>query len=79
MSPNISGSLNFIYQKNGYYVTLSQFYNDEYYYSDSHDYKTDALHSPKYIFGRNFEKWRLSFWVNNIFNEKYPVRGFYFG
>ena len=79
MSPSISGSLNFIYQKNGYYVTLSQFYKDEYYYSDSHDNKTDAYILHNMSFGKDFEKLRLSFWVNNIFNERYPVRGFYFG
>ena len=79
MSPNISGSLNFIYQKNGYNVTLSQFYSDEYYYSDSHDNKTDPYTLQNISFGKVFKKWRLSFWVNNIFNERYPLRGFYFG
>ena len=79
MSPNISGSMNIFFKKNGYHLTLSQFYNDEYYYSDSHDHKTDAYTIQNISFGRDFEKWRLSFWINNAFDVRYPVRGFYFG
>ena len=79
MSPNISGSMNIIFKKNGYHVTLSQFYKDEYYYSDSHDHKTDAFTLQNITFGRDFVKLRLSFWINNTFDEIYPVRGFYFG
>ena len=79
MSPSISGSMNFIYQKNDYHATFSQFYKDEFYYSDSHDYKTDAYVLNNISFGRNFEKWGFSLWVNNLFDKRYPVRGFYFG
>ena len=51
----------------------------EYYFSDSHDNKTNAYSIENLSFGRNFNNVSLSIWVNNMFDKRYPVRGFYFG
>ena len=64
---------------NGNFFRLSHCYKGEYYFSDSHDNKTNAYSIDNLSFGRNFKNISLSIWVNNLFDKRYPVRGFYFG
>lgn len=52
---------------------------DAFYFSDSHDRKSDAyalLHLGLAYRGARLE---ASLWVRNVFDEDYAVRGFYFG
>ena len=79
MSPNVSASVILAYQNNGYFFRLSHSYKDEYYFSDSHDNKTDAYSLDNLSFGRDFNNISLSIWVNNLFDRRFPIRGFYFG
>ena len=79
MSPDISSSFTLTYQNNGNFFRLSHCYKGDYYYSDSHDNKTNAYSIENLSFGRNFNNVSLSIWVNNMFDKRYPVRGFYFG
>ena len=79
MSPNVSASVTVAYQNNGYFFRLSHSHKDEYYFSDSHDNKTDVYSLDNLSFGRELNNISLSIWVNNLFDRRYPVRGFYFG
>ena len=79
MSPNFSASVTLAYQNNGYFIRLSHSHKDEYYFSDSHDNKTDVYSLDNLSFGRELNNISLSIWVNNLFDRRYPVRGFYFG
>jgi outer membrane receptor protein involved in Fe transport len=52
---------------------------DEFYFSDSHDEKSDSvalLHgSVSYL----AKQWQVKLWARNILDETYQTRGFYFG
>jgi outer membrane receptor protein involved in Fe transport len=53
---------------------------DEFYFSESHDQVSEAYHLVNfgitYAFSNSIE---ASFWVDNLLDTKYAVRGFYFG
>ncbi|OUW80127.1 MAG: hypothetical protein CBD77_00980 [bacterium TMED217] len=78
MSPNFTVSVILAYQNNGYFLTLSHSYKDEYYFSDSHNNKADAYSLNNLSLGRNFNNISLSIWVNNLFDKRFQTRGFYF-
>lgn len=52
---------------------------DEFYFSDSHDVRSDAydLLNASLTWTRN--QWQLTLWGRNLTDEDYHVRGFYFG
>ena len=51
----------------------------DFYYSDSHDNTSEdyILTNVNMIYTK--DKINLNFWVRNIFDEYYSLRGFYFG
>ncbi len=79
MSPNFTASVILAYQNNGYFLRLSHSHKDEYYFSDSHDYKADAYSLSNLSFGKDFNNVNMSIWVNNLFDKRFQTRGFYFG
>ena len=50
-----------------------------FYYSDSHDNKSRSYVLTNLSLGYQFDQFEASFWIHNLFNEYYSVRGFYFG
>ena len=79
MSPNISSSITISYRHAGYFITYNQTYKDAYYYSDSHNNQTEPYSLINLSLGKQIKKFTVSLWGNNIFDKRYPVRGFYFG
>ena len=79
MSPNTSISTTLSYQNNGYFFTLSHSYKSEYYFSDSHNNQTSAFTLNNLSFGKKLKNISLSIWLNNLFDKRFPIRGFYFG
>lgn len=51
---------------------------DEFYYSFSHDQIADASSTMNLKFGYQDTNWSYYLWAQNIFDQKYTVRGFYF-
>jgi outer membrane receptor protein involved in Fe transport len=52
---------------------------DEFYFSDSHDEKSDSvalLHGSIRYLAQN---WQVKLWARNILDKEYQTRGFYFG
>ena len=70
LSWEISNNLEFLLDFNG---------KSDFYYSDSHDNTSDdyILTNINMIYTK--DKINLNFWVRNIFDEYYSLRGFYFG
>ena len=70
LSWEISNNLEFLLDLNG---------KSDFYYSDSHDNTSDdyILTNINMIYTK--DKINLNFWVRNIFDEYYSLRGFYFG
>ena len=51
---------------------------DEFFFSDSHNQKSDpyGLLNGSIEYTRSF--WSVSLWARNLLNERYAVRGFFF-
>jgi len=52
---------------------------DEYYFSDSHNQRSDAYQLLNLTTGYSNDKWTISLWGKNIMDIRYATRGFYFG
>jgi outer membrane receptor protein involved in Fe transport len=52
---------------------------DEFYFDVSHDQKSAAYALTNLRLGYATERWTAQFYVRNLFDEHYAVRGFYFG
>lgn len=52
---------------------------DEFYFSDSHDQKSEAYELLNASLNYTQDDWNISLWARNITDEDYETRGFYFG
>ncbi len=50
-----------------------------YYFDTSHDQRSDSRMLANLRAGYETERWSVHVWARNVFDERYPVRGFYFG
>ncbi len=50
-----------------------------FYFDTSHDQRADSRFLANLRTGYEAERWSADVWVHNLFDERYPVRGFYFG
>ena len=48
------------------------------YFDTSHDQRSDSRQLVNLRTGYEAERWSAHVWVRNLFDERYPVRGFYF-
>ena len=54
-------------------------YKDSYYFSDSHNQKSQPYSLLNANFGRDFDLFSVKIWSRNLLNTQYTTRGFYFG
>ncbi len=52
---------------------------DEFFFDYSHDQKSFSYELVNARVGYDAERWSAHLWVRNLFDEKYAVRGFFFG
>jgi iron complex outermembrane receptor protein len=52
---------------------------DEFFFSDSHDQKSEAYQLLNGSLGYGTGSWSISLWGRNLLDERYAVRGFFFG
>ena len=52
---------------------------DEFYFSDSHDMKSEKYQLLNVTLGYDYESFSIMIWSKNILDERYAIRGFYFG
>ena len=50
-----------------------------FYYSDSHNNKSDSYVLTNAALRHSVDKWVIDLWVQNLFDEYYSTRGFFFG
>jgi iron complex outermembrane receptor protein len=50
-----------------------------FYFDTSHDQRSDARFLANVRAGYEAERWSIEAWVRNLLDERYPVRGFWFG
>lgn len=63
----------------GWFARVDATARGAYYFDVSHDQKSTANELLNVRAGFDAERWSLHFWVRNLTNESYAVRGFYFG
>ena len=69
MAPRLTGSLDLKYGVEKTYLSLNTSYKSSYYFSDSHNNKSEAYSLSDFTAGHNFGKINLKFWVKNISNK----------
>ena len=80
MSPKMTGSVGFNYEnESGIFASALMSFKDEYYFSDSHDQKSEPYFLLNLTLGKSFRKITATFWIRNALDERYTTRGFYFG
>ena len=52
---------------------------DGFYFDNSNDERSQAYHLTRATLGYTLNNWTWTIWANNLFNQSYDVRGFYFG
>lgn len=62
-----------------WYTDLQVTGKDAFYFDDSNNEKTRAYHLVNLSTGYETDRYRVSFWIKNLFDKKYAVRGFFFG
>lgn len=63
----------------GWFVRTDVTGKGDFYFSDSHDQKSAPYTLVNLHVGIERDNWSVVAWARNVFNEKYAVRGFYFG
>ena len=63
----------------GVFMRLDASARDEFYFDVSHDQKSEPVEIVNARLGYEAERWTIQLWARNILDERYAVRGFYFG
>ncbi len=78
-APAYSLALNAQYNdNNGWFGRVDISAKDEFYFSNSHQQKSKAYQLVNAKIGYEAEHWAAYFWVRNLFDKEYHVRGFFF-
>jgi len=79
-APNYQYNLGVNYQlTEQWLVNVSIDGKDEFYFSDSHDQKSESITLVNASISYIQESWQLKLWTRNLLDEDYATRGFYFG
>jgi len=63
----------------GLFARLDVSARDAFYFDVSHDQRSSAYSVSNLRLGFERDRWTASLWLRNAFDERYAVRGFYFG
>ncbi|HJM33275.1 MAG TPA: TonB-dependent receptor, partial [Candidatus Marinimicrobia bacterium] len=80
MSPKVTGSVGLSYHTAfGIFTSVQLSHKGKYYFSDSHDQMSEPYSLVNLTVGKSFRNGTIKFWARNMLDERYAVRGFYFG
>ncbi|MEM7432409.1 MAG: TonB-dependent receptor [Pseudomonadota bacterium] len=65
--------------ENGWFARLDVTGRDAFFFSDSHDQRSESYELVNARVGYDAEQWSVELWARNLFDEDYAVRGFFFG
>ena len=78
-APNYQFHIALQYQNpNGFFARAEFNAVDEFYFSNSHNEKSDPYQVVNARIGYEKKNWAVYLWGNNIFDEEYATRGFFF-
>ncbi len=63
----------------GFYARLEVTGRDEFFFSDSHDQRSDAYELVNLNLGYESDNWSVELWGRNVTDQEYATRGFFFG
>ncbi len=63
----------------GLFARIDVTLKDEFYFDVSHDQNSEAYSVTNVRVGFDSDTWKVHLWGRNLFDERYAVRGFYFG
>jgi len=63
----------------GYFARLDFSARDEFYFDVSHDQRSTTSEIVNARIGFDADRWSAHLWARNLLDDRYPVRGFYFG
>ena len=63
----------------GVFARIDMSARDDFYFDVSHDQISDPYELVNARLGYQASSWSVNLWARNLFDEKYAVRGFYFG
>ncbi|MEX2495866.1 MAG: TonB-dependent receptor, partial [Woeseia sp.] len=63
----------------GFFARLDLSSRDEFYFDISHNQKSDRYSLANARVGFERERWTVQLWARNLLDERYAVRGFFFG
>ena len=66
MSPKMSVSSSLTYENEGYFARLSHSHKGKYYFSDSHNQKSEAYQLLNLTTGYSKDAWSIPLWGKNI-------------
>ncbi len=79
-APDYTFNLGFLYQGDtGFFARADLNGADEFYFSDSHQQKSDSYELLNLKLGYQADQWSVYLWGRNVLDENYAVRGFFFG
>jgi len=79
-APNYTFALGGVYRhRSGWFGRIDVTAKDEFYFDVSHDQLSDAYSVTNARIGYEAERWTTQLWLRNAFDERYAVRGFFFG
>ncbi|TKB57358.1 TonB-dependent receptor [Ferrimonas aestuarii] len=79
-APNYQFAVGATYRHDlGWFANVNYSGKDEFYYSDSNDSTSEAYQVLDAKLGYEAQMWSVYLWGRNLTDEKYGVRGFYFG
>ncbi len=62
-----------------FFLSQEIFGKDSFYFDDSHNQKSDAYFLLNLSAGLDFGNWQWKVWAQNVFDQRYATRGFFFG
>lgn len=79
-APNYTFATGGVYRhESGWFTRVDISAKDEFYFDVSHDQQSESYSVTNARIGYQSEKWTSQLWLRNVFDERYAVRGFFFG
>jgi outer membrane receptor protein involved in Fe transport len=79
-APDYTIALGGIYSHpSGYFARLDLSARDDFYFDVSHDQKSTTTEIVNARVGYDADRWSAQLWARNLLDDRYAVRGFYFG
>ncbi len=79
-APSYTLALGGVYRHpSGMFARIDVSARDEFFFDVSHDQKSEPFELVNARLGYQTARWTAQIWARNLFNERYAVRGFFFG